>query len=135
METNPTSIHEDAGSILALLSELRIPRYYELLWRPAAVALETSECRGCGPKETKKERKIEAEFSLTPVTTSESVHFSQKARWGRGALQSTAYKVILMDQKARKGRTASCDTPQRPLEGDAPLCNVLACYPPGRILS
>lgn len=69
-------------------------------------------------------------LSLSSITTAKSVHFSQKARWR--ALSSTALpptsqwilscKEILL-QRAR-GRKASWNTSQWPLEGDASLWNM-----------
>ena len=53
---NPTSIHEDMGSMLASLSGLRIQHCRELWCRPAATVLvgplawESPYCRGCSPK-------------------------------------------------------------------------------------
>ena len=78
MVTNPTSIHEDTGLILALLRGLRIRHCWGELWcklqmqlgSHVAVAvvkasscssdstpsLGTSMCYGCGPKKQKKKK-------------------------------------------------------------------------------
>ena len=87
-ETNLTTIHEDVVQSLASLSRLRIQRCRELWWRPqtrlgspvaVAVAqagsynsnqtpsLGTSICRGCGPKKTKKKKKLTTSLNMFSI--------------------------------------------------------------------